>query len=136
MSQRTRVEVKRTSQVHQMPHTGRAHSGPVTSTTVQNTTPTSALATARASVFPAGKYFFIRKYRPAIAIPVVATDDGSIPAGSGRMMKGAMQAATAIAITAQFVTLSATGSRRTRYWIEQTKLMKKNRNAVHAEGTW
>ena len=66
----------------------------------------------------------------------VATDDGSTPAGSGRMMNGATQAATAITITAQFVTLSATLSRRTRYWIEQTKLIKKNRNAVHAEGTW
>src|SRR5260370_1041327 len=31
------------------PHTGRAHNGPVTNTTVQKTTPTSAAATATAS---------------------------------------------------------------------------------------
>ena len=35
------VVVSRASQVHQMPHTGRAHSGPVISPMVQHTTPTS-----------------------------------------------------------------------------------------------
>jgi hypothetical protein len=34
-----------------MPHAGRAQIGPVTSTTVQKTTPTSALARATASAF-------------------------------------------------------------------------------------
>ena len=34
--------VRRASQVHQMPHARRPQSGPVVSTTVQNTTPTSA----------------------------------------------------------------------------------------------
>src|ERR1700720_1709618 len=115
MSQRTRVEVKRTSQVHQIPHTGRAHNGPVTSTTVQNTTPTSALTTASASVFSGEKYFFIRKYRPVIASPVVAADEGSIFAGSGRITNAAMQAAIPIAIVIQFATLSATWFGRTRY---------------------
>ena len=51
MSHNTSVEVSRTSQVHQIPQTGRAHSGPVTRTTVQKTTPTSAAATATASAF-------------------------------------------------------------------------------------
>src|SRR5678815_1256475 len=136
MSQSTRVEARRTSQVHQMPHTGRAHSGPVTRTTVQNTTPTSALTTARASARSREKYFLIRKYRPAIIRPVVATDDGSMPSGRGRITKAAMQTAIAMAMTVQFVTLSATGLERTRYWMEQIKLMKNSRNAVHAEGTW
>src|SRR5712691_7365711 len=44
-SQSTNVEVNRASQVHQMPHTGRAQMGPVTKTTVLNTTPTSAAET-------------------------------------------------------------------------------------------
>ena len=35
--------------VHQMPQTGRAQIGPVTSTTVQKTTPTSALTSATMS---------------------------------------------------------------------------------------
>ena len=68
--------------------------------------------------------------------PVVATDDGSMPSGSGRITKAATQAAIAMAMTVQFVTLSATGLDRTRYWMEHTKLMKKRRKAVHAEGTW
>src|SRR6266446_648261 len=136
MSQSTRVEVSRTSQVHQMPHTGRAHSGPVTNTTVQNTTPTSAVTTASASVLVWEKRFLIRKYKPAMASPVVATDDRSMPSGSGRITNATMQAAIAIAMTVQFVILSATGLERTRYWMEQTKLIKKSRNAVHAEGTW
>src|SRR6476661_2383647 len=135
MSQSTRVEVSRTSQVHQMPHTGRAHSGPVTNTTVQNTTPTSALTTASASARSREKYFLIRKYRPAMASPVVATDDGSMPSGSGRITKAATQAAIAIAMTVQFVTRSATRLERTRYWMEHTKLIKNRRKAVHAEGT-
>ena len=42
MSHSTRVEVRRMSHVHQMPQTGRAQIGPVISTTVQKTTPTSA----------------------------------------------------------------------------------------------
>src|SRR5438105_642742 len=42
--------VRRASHDLQMPHTGRAHSGPVTSTTVQKTTPTSAVETASASL--------------------------------------------------------------------------------------
>src|SRR5580765_2575762 len=109
MSQSTSVDVRRTSQVHQMPHTGRAHSGPVTRTTVQNTTPTSAVTTARASVLSGEKNFLIRKYRPAMASPVVARDDGSMSSGRGRITNGAMQAAIPIAITVQFVTLSATG---------------------------
>ena len=46
MSQRTSVLVRRASHVHQIPHTGRAQIGPVTNTTVQNTTPTSAVAAA------------------------------------------------------------------------------------------
>src|SRR6185369_108620 len=136
MSQSTSVEVRRTSQVHQMPHTGRAHSGPVTNTTVQNTTPTSAVTTASASVLVGEKHFLIRKYKPQMASPVVATDDGSMPSGRGRITKAAMQDAIAIARTVQFVSLSATGLERTRYWMEHTKLMQKSRNAVHAEGTW
>src|SRR3989442_11908745 len=135
MSQSTRVEVRRTSQVHQMPQTGRAHNGPVTSTTVQNTTPTSAVTTASASVFAPEKYFLIRKYKPMIASPVVATEDGSIPDGRGRIAKAATQVATPRTITTQLAIVSATLSRRTRYWTEQTKLMKKSRNAFHAEGT-
>src|SRR5713101_8392825 len=133
MSHSTRVEVRRTSQVHQMPHTGRAHSGPVTSTTVQNTTPTSAVTTASASVLPPEKYFFIRKYSPMIASPVVATDDGSMPSGKGRITNAATQVATPSTITTQLAIVSATLSRRTRYWTEQTKFIKKSRNAVHAE---
>src|SRR5579862_2143342 len=135
MSQSTRVEVRRTSQVHQIPHTGRAHSGPVTRTTVQNTTPTSAVTTASASVLGCEKHFLIRKYKPTIASPVVATDDGSMPSGSGRIAKAAMQAATPMAMTVQLVSLSASGLGRTRYWMEQMKLMKNSRKAVHAEGT-
>src|ERR1700730_8353708 len=135
MSQRTRVEVRRTSHVHQMPHTGRAHSGPVTSTTVQNTPPTSAVTTASASVPVPEKYFLIRKYRPVIASPVVATEDGSVPEGKGRITIAATQAAMPSTIATQFAMVSATLSRRTRYWIEQTKLMKKSRNAVQADGT-
>src|ERR1700694_5656184 len=124
MSQSTRVEVRRTSQVHQMPHTGRAHSGPVTNTTVQKTTPTSALTTASASVLDCEKYFLIRKYKPVMASPIVATDDGAIASGRGRMTNATMQVAMPIAMTVQLVTLSATGLGLTRYWIEQTKLMK------------
>ena len=41
--------VRRASHVHQMPHTGRAHNGPVTKTMVQKITPTSAVASAQAS---------------------------------------------------------------------------------------
>src|ERR1700682_3913831 len=108
MSQSTRVEVRRTSQVHQMPHTGRAHSGPVTKTTVQNTTPTSAVTTASASVLVCEKHFWIRKYKPAMASPVVATDDGSMPSGSGRITNAAT-AASPIAMTVQLVSLLATG---------------------------
>ena len=44
-----KVEVRRASQVHQMPHTGRAQSGPVIRPMVQQMTPTSAPATPRAS---------------------------------------------------------------------------------------
>ena len=62
-----------------MPHTGRAQIGPVTSTTVQKTTPTSAETMAKASTF---------------------------------------------------------GLRFTRYATEATRLTKKSRNAVHADGTW
>ena len=87
------MEVRRTSQVHQIPHTGRAHRGPVTNTMVQKTTPTSALTTARASARSREKYFLIRKYKPAMARPVVATDDGSMPSGKGRIANAAMQAA-------------------------------------------
>ena len=61
MSHSTSVEVRRTSHVHQMPHTGRAHSGPVTSTTVQNTTPTSAVVTASASTASTVKNLRITK---------------------------------------------------------------------------
>ena len=43
-SQSTKVEVSLASQVHQIPHTGFAHSGPVTSTQVQKMKPTSAEA--------------------------------------------------------------------------------------------
>ena len=43
------VSVGAQSHVHQMPQTGRAQIGPVTRTTVQNTTPTSALTRARMS---------------------------------------------------------------------------------------
>ncbi len=65
----------------------------------------------------------------------MATDDGSTPAGKGRITAAATQAATPSRIATQFAIVSATLSRRTRYWIEQTKLIKKSRNAVHAEGT-
>src|SRR5450432_1604934 len=44
-SQRINVEVRRASQVHQMPHTGCAQMGPVTSTTLVKTRPTSAADT-------------------------------------------------------------------------------------------
>src|SRR6266576_5831515 len=108
MSHRTRVLVRRTSHVHQMPHTGRAHSGPVTSTTVQNTTPTSAVTTASASAPVPEKYFLIRKYKPMIASPVVATEDGSIPAGKGRIANAATQVATPRTITTQLAIVSAT----------------------------
>src|SRR5216684_5518248 len=121
MSHSTRVEVRRTSQVHQMPHTGRAHSGPVTSTTVQNTTPTSAVTTASASVLPPEKYFFIRKYRPMIASPVVATDDGSIPAGKGRITNAATQVAMPSTTTTQVAIVSATLSARFSTWCAGTK---------------
>src|ERR1700687_2501507 len=119
-----------------MPPPGRATSGPVTSTTVQNTTPTSAVTTARASVLGCEKHFLIRKYKPFMASPVVATDDGSMPSGRGRITNAAMQAAIPIAMTVQLVSVSATGLGRTRYWMEQTKLMKNSRKAVHADGTW
>ena len=49
MSHSTSVEVSRMSHVHQMPQTGRAQIGPVTSTTVQKTTPTSAVTSATIS---------------------------------------------------------------------------------------
>ena len=42
--------VSRASQVHQMPHTGRAQIGPVMRTMLQNITPTSAEAAANASL--------------------------------------------------------------------------------------
>ena len=45
------VDVIRASQVHQMPHTGLAHIGPVTKTMVTNATPTSAEATLSQSHF-------------------------------------------------------------------------------------
>src|SRR5216683_7373112 len=117
-----------------MPQTGRAHSGPVTNTTVQNTTPTSAVTTARASVLVCEKHFLIRKYKPAIARPVVATDDGSMPSGSGRITNAAMQAAIAIAMTVQFVSLSAIGLGRTRYWMEQTKLIRRREKQYTGRG--
>ena len=41
--------VRRGSHVHHTPHTGRAQRGPVTSTSVQKSTPTSAAASARRS---------------------------------------------------------------------------------------
>src|SRR5450432_870790 len=103
ISQSTSVEVRRTSQVHQIPHTGRAHSGPVTSTTVQNTTPTSAVTTASASVRSIEKHFLIRKYKPMMASPVVATDEGSMPWGSGRITNAPTHAAIPIAVTVQSV---------------------------------
>ena len=41
---------------HQMPHTGRAQMGPVTSTMVQNTTPTSAAVKASMSMRSPGNF--------------------------------------------------------------------------------
>ena len=49
MIQRTSEEVSRASQVHQVFQTGRAHSGPVTSTMVVKSTPISAEAAAQRS---------------------------------------------------------------------------------------
>ena len=46
MNQSTSVEVSRRSHTHQCPQTGLAQIGPTTSISVQNTTPTSAPATA------------------------------------------------------------------------------------------
>ena len=43
-----------------------------------------------------------------MAIPVVATDDGSMPAGNGRITNAATQAATPTKITTQLAILSAT----------------------------
>src|SRR6202790_1174822 len=44
-SHKISVEVRRQSQVHQIPHTGSAQSGPLTSTTDVNTNPPSAAET-------------------------------------------------------------------------------------------
>ena len=49
MVQRMMVIVSRGSHVHQAPQIGRAQSGPVSSTSVQNTIPTSADALAMRS---------------------------------------------------------------------------------------
>src|SRR3990172_7047141 len=49
MNQRIRVVVKRASHVHQVPHTGRPHSEPVTSVIVTKSTPSSAAASASRS---------------------------------------------------------------------------------------
>src|SRR6476661_3840877 len=100
MSQSTRVEVRRTSHVHQMPQTGRAHSGPVTSTTVQKTTPTSAVVSASISVSCSEKNFLMRKYSPTSATPVVATEDARAPAGTRLgIAYGATHVKTPIVIT-------------------------------------
>src|SRR5271155_5586168 len=48
-SHKMKVVVRRASQVHQIPHTGRAHSGPVISPIEQMATPTSAADTASQS---------------------------------------------------------------------------------------
>ena len=100
-----------------MPHTGRAHSGPVTSTTVQNTTPTSAVVTARMSTSPARKILADQEINARDRNdPVVATDDVQLlPAGALNDDMPRCRSARPMAITTQFATVSVAGLRRTRY---------------------
>ena len=58
--------VSRASQVHQMPQARRPQIGPVMSTTVQKTTPTSAPASAQASAACAHSGWLRRKARKPI----------------------------------------------------------------------
>src|SRR5579872_1861181 len=116
-----------------MPQTGRAHSGPVMSTMVQKTTPTSAVTSARMSVPCSEKYLRMRKYAAVMTMPVVATDEGSMP--DGRVTtKGTLHATIPMATAAHLAKRSADSLGRTRYCTEAMKLMKKSRNAVQAEG--
>src|SRR5579863_6732907 len=112
---------------HHIPHTGRAQIGPVTSTIVQNTTPTSALVTASTSRRGPGNSQPIRKYAAGIASTVVATALGSIPAVIIRLIGGryvAITPTTPITMTVHFMAARAEGLLVTRYWIEAMKLMK------------
>src|SRR5437667_4329749 len=76
-NQSTNVEVSRASQVHQIPQTGCAQIGPVTSTTVVNTNPTSAAETASQSQRSARRQTymrFARKQMKNVVSPVQALD--------------------------------------------------------------
>src|SRR5581483_437573 len=136
MSQSTSVKVSRISHVHQIPQTGRAHKGPVTRTTVQKTTPTSAATRASTSVRSSGKYFLIKKYIPVIARAVVATEDGSIPYGMGLIANAAMHPATPTRTAIHFAKRSAKSFPRIKYSTDAMKLRKNSKKAVQAEGTW
>ncbi len=61
-----RLEVSRASQTHQMPHALRAHSGPVTSVMMPNTTASSAAASAQPSM---SRFFPNRNI--ALAVPAM-----------------------------------------------------------------
>src|SRR4051812_24905412 len=104
-----------------MPHTGLAQSGPVSSTIVQNATPTSAVETAQASARPWLVLFPRRKNRNQIATTLKTSESRTVHEYPGHARHATARSAAATLPTFPEI-FASSGDSRTRYTTLAAKL--------------